>query len=207
VTERPMPAADGELFAALREIDEPAQRRLHARLVAQADEAGILDVAYDVIDTPVGPLLLAATGSGLVRVAYGCEDHERVLDQLANTLSPRMLRAPTRLQDATRQLAEYFAGRRRRFDLPLDLRLAHGFRRAVLTQLARIGYGRTASYAAVAAASGKPKAVRAVGSACATNPLPVLVPCHRVVRSDGTLGGYVGGAAAKRTLLDLEAAA
>jgi methylated-DNA-[protein]-cysteine S-methyltransferase len=196
-----------ELFAALPEVDEETQRRLHTRLVAAADEAGILDVAYRTIDTPVGTLLLAATEKGLVRVAFAREDLDNVLDQLANKVSPRVLHAPARLDLAAREIEEYFAGRRSRFDLPLDYQLSHGFRRTVLSRLTDIGYGRTASYAAVAAAAGNPKAVRAVGTACATNPLPVVVPCHRVVRSDGSLGQYGGGTAAKRILLDLEAAA
>jgi methylated-DNA-[protein]-cysteine S-methyltransferase len=200
--------ADGrDLFAALPEVDEQAQRRLHARLAAAADEAGILDVAYRTVDTPVGPLLLAATERGLVRVAYTREDHDRVLDQLATGISPRVLRAPARLEGAAREIEEYFARRRSRFDLPLDFRLSHGFRRTVLSHLTEIGYGRTASYAAVAAAAGNPKAARAVGTACATNPLPVVVPCHRVLRGDGTIGQYVGGTEAKRALLTLEAAA
>ena len=118
-----------------------------------------------------------------------------------------MLHAPARLDATARELDEYFAGRRHSFDLPLDWQLAHGFRRTVLTHLTDIGYGRTASYAAVAQLAGNPKAVRAVGTACATNPLPVVLPCHRVLRSDGTQGGYVGGPAAKTTLLNLEAAA
>jgi len=206
MTARRSHAVDG-LFAALPEVDEEAQRRLHARLAAAADEAGILDVAYRVIDTPVGTLLLAATEKGLVRVAYAREDHDTVLDQLANNVSPRVLRAPARLDVATRQIDEYFAGRRRLFELPLDYQLSHGFRRAVLSHLPEIGYGTTASYAAIAAAAGNPKAVRAVGTACATNPLPVVVPCHRVVRSDGTLGQYVGGTDVKKALLMLEAAA
>ena len=130
-----------------------------------------------------------------------------VLDELARTVSPRVLSAPARLDGAARQIEEYFAGRRTLFDLPLDFRLARGFRRAVLTHLGDIAYGETASYTAVAAAAGNPKAVRAVGTACATNPLPLVVPCHRVVRSDGTVGQYVGGAEAKRALLRLEAAA
>lgn len=195
---------DGDLFAALPEVDEAAQRRLHARLAAAASAAGLLDVAYRTIDTPVGPLLLAATEQGLVRVAYTREDHERVLEQLAHRVSPRVLRAPARLDGAARELEEYFAGRRSRFDLPLDLQLAHGFRRTVLARLPEIGYGQTASYAAVAAAAGHPKAVRAAATACATNPLPVIVPCHRVVRSNGTIGQYIGGPEAKRTLLTLE---
>jgi methylated-DNA-[protein]-cysteine S-methyltransferase len=198
---------DHDLFAALPEVDEEAQRRLHARLAAAADGAGILDVAYRTIDTPVGRLLLAATGQGLVRVAYELEGHDLVLEQLADRVSPRVLQAPARLEGAARELEEYFAGRRSRFDVPLDFRLSHGFRRTVLSRLTEIGYGRTASYAAVAAAAGNPRAVRAVGSACRTNPLPVVVPCHRVVRSDGTLGRYAGGAEVKRALLALEAAA
>jgi methylated-DNA-[protein]-cysteine S-methyltransferase len=151
--------------------------------------------------------LLAATDQGLVRAAYAREDHDRVLQQLADTVSPRVLRAPARLDLAAREIEEYFVGRRTRFDLPLDFRLSAGFRRTVLAQLPDIAYGTTATYAAIAAAAGNPKAVRAVGSACATNPLPLVVPCHRVVRSDGTIGQYVGGVDAKQTLLTLEAAA
>jgi methylated-DNA-[protein]-cysteine S-methyltransferase len=201
------PGSDGDPFAALPQIDDDAQRRLHTRLEAAAGAAGILDIAYRTIDSPVGPLLLAATEQGLVRVAYAREDHDAVLDRLAQLVSPRVLRAPARLERATREIEEYFAGRRSTFDLPLDLRLARGaFRRAVLSHLPEIGYGETASYAAIAAATGNPKAVRAVGTACATNPLPVVVPCHRVVRSDGTPGQYVGGTEAKSTLLTLEAA-
>jgi len=189
------------------DVDPADLDRLTARLALAADDAGLLDVAWTTVDTPVGPLLLAGTPQGLVRVAYGTEGHDAVLQTLADRISPRVLRAPARLSAAVRQLEEYFAGRRTAFELPLDLRLAAGFRRAVLTQLRQVGYGTTASYATVAAAAGSPRAVRAVGTACATNPLPVVVPCHRVVRSDGALGNYVGGVAAKRTLLDLEAAA
>jgi methylated-DNA-[protein]-cysteine S-methyltransferase len=181
--------------------------RLTSRLALAAEDAGLLDVAWTTMDTPVGPLLLAGTSEGLVRVAYSSEDHDAVLQSLADRISPRVLRAPARLDAAARQLDEYFAGRRTAFDLPLDLRLSAGFRRAVLTRLREVAYGTTASYATLAAATGSPRAVRAVGTACATNPLPVVVPCHRVVRSDGALGNYVGGVAVKRTLLDLEAAA
>ena len=181
--------------------------RLHARLERAAEDAGVLDVAYRTLDTPVGALLLAATERGLVRVAFAAEDHDAVLASIAARISPRILRAPGRLDDAARQLDEYFEGRRHAFDLPLDLSLATGFRRTVLAQLREIGYGHTASYAAVAVAAGSPRAVRAVGSACATNPLPVVVPCHRVVRSDGTIGQYLGGTDAKRALLRLESAA
>jgi methylated-DNA-[protein]-cysteine S-methyltransferase len=181
-------------------------RALHARLACEAERAGLLDVTYRTLDTPVGTLLLAATDAGLVRVAYAVEGHDAVLARLAERISPRVLAAPARLDPPAEQLEEYFAGRRRRFELALDWRLASGFRRAVLGQLAAgVGYGQTASYAALARLAGHPKAFRAAGSACATNPLPVVVPCHRVVRSDGGIGEYVGGADAKRALLSLEA--
>ena len=187
--------------------DEPARlERLHDRLTAEAAGEGLLDVAYRVVAPPVGRLLLAATTDGLVRVAFDREDHDAVLERLATTVSPRILRAPQRLDDAARQLDEYFGGTRRRFDLPVDFRLTQGFRRRVLEHLQDIAYGSTESYAMVAAASGSPAAVRAVGSACANNPIPVIVPCHRVVRSDGTIGQYLGGTEAKHTLLALEAA-
>jgi methylated-DNA-[protein]-cysteine S-methyltransferase len=182
-------------------------RRLHLQLATRAQEQGVLDVAYRTIDTPIGQLLLAATELGLVRVAFANEDHDLVLQALADRISPRILRSPDRLDDAAFELDEYFAGVRRSFDLPLDWQLSKGFRSTVLHALPHIGYGRTASYTDVASMAGNPRAVRAVGSACATNPLPVVVPCHRVVRSDGAMGGYLGGADAKRALLDLEAAA
>jgi methylated-DNA-[protein]-cysteine S-methyltransferase len=181
--------------------------RLHARLVAAAEADGSLDIAYRTLDSPLGSLLLAATPAGLLRVAYPSEGHDDVLAAIATRVSPRVLRAPARLDGAARELDAYFAGRRRSFDLALDLQLAHGFRRAVLDQLPTIDYGSTASYAAIAAAAGSPRAVRAVGTACATNPLPIVIPCHRVVRSDGSLGAYLGGVAAKQALLTLEAGA
>ena len=180
---------------------------LHQRLVTEADIAGLLDISYRTLDTPVGTLLLAATPSGLLRVAYQQEDLEKVLAELAVKVSPRILEAPGRLDGSVRQLEEYFDGRRHRFDLPLDLSLSSGFRRRVLDYLPAIAYGHTASYQVVASAVDNPRAVRAVGSACATNPLPLVIPCHRVIRSDGLIGSYLGGADAKRRLLELEAAA
>jgi methylated-DNA-[protein]-cysteine S-methyltransferase len=195
-----------DTFRTLPEVDPEATRRLHERLVAAAQRDGLLDLAYRTLDTPVGSLLLVATEQGLVRVAYAREDHDAVLARLADAVSPRILRAPARLDTVARQLDEYFTGTRRMFEVPLDFQLSKGFRRQVLAHLPEIGYGHTESYAQVAAAAGSPKAVRAVGTACATNPLPVVVPCHRVVRSDGSFGGYVGGEDAKRTLLTLEAA-
>lgn len=188
-------------------VDAGTLRRLHRRLEQAAEQADLIDVAYTTIDSPVGKLLLAATPKGLVRVAYDGEDHDRVLEALGQKLSPRILRAPKRLEEAAREIDEYFARRRRAFDVPLDLSLSHGFRRLVQTRLPEIGYGQTRSYRDMAELVGNPKAVRAVGTACATNPLPIVVPCHRVLRTDGTLGGYVGGIEAKTTLLDLEAAA
>src|SRR5215207_7918569 len=190
----------------LTAVDDVTLARLRHKLEQRATEAGLLDVAFRTIDSPVGPLLLAATQHGLVRVAYQREGHDAVLQALASRISPRILAAPRRLDNVARQLDEYFAGRRTAFDVALDRRLSAGFRRTVLDHLAAISYGHTESYAEVAAATGHPGAVRAVGSACATNPLPVVVPCHRVVRSDGSLGGYLGGLDVKRTLLELEAA-
>jgi methylated-DNA-[protein]-cysteine S-methyltransferase len=194
------------LRAAFGPEDAAVDPALLARLAARADRDGLVDVAWRSCESPIGPLLLAASPRGLLRVAFAREGHAEVLARLAAEVSPRILRAPHRLDAAARQLDEYFAGRRRRFELPLDLRLAHGFRRRVLAQLRRIDYGATASYAGIAKAAGSPAAVRAVGSACAHNPLPLVVPCHRVVRSDGEVGGYRGGSEAKRALLALEAA-
>lgn len=181
---------------------------LREKLVVDADSSGLLDVAYRFVDTPVGELLLAATKLGLVRVAYIADDDpDPILDELARRVSPRVLDAPHRLDSVVRQLDEYFSGTRTRFDVPLDLQLAHGFRRDVILKLPDIGYGRTASYREIAEAAGSPGAVRAVGTACARNPLPVVLPCHRVVRSDGSTGQYVGGVDAKQHLLWLESSA
>jgi methylated-DNA-[protein]-cysteine S-methyltransferase len=191
------------IFDPLATTDE-TMARLHDRLAVRAEEEHLLDVGYRTVDSPVGSLLLAATDRGLVRVAFAGEGHDAVLEMLARQVSPRILRAPRRLDLAARELDEYFAGSRTGFDLALDLRLAHGFRLEVLQHLREIGYGATESYAVVAAAAGSPRAVRAVGTACATNPVPVVVPCHRVVRSDGTAGAYRGGPEAKLTLLALE---
>jgi methylated-DNA-[protein]-cysteine S-methyltransferase len=186
-------------------VDEDDLQRLHARLERDAQAADLLDIAYRTVDSAVGPLLLAATPLGLLRVAFANEGHDSVLQNLAARISPRVLEAPTRLDAVARQLDEYFTGRRHSFDVALDWSLSHGFRRRVLEHLnTDIGYGATASYATVARLSGSPKAVRAVGTACATNPIPIFVPCHRVIRSDGTVGAYRGGPAAKRVLLDLE---
>jgi methylated-DNA-[protein]-cysteine S-methyltransferase len=180
--------------------------RLRARLADRAASDGLLDVAYRTMDSPAGPLLLAATPAGLVRVAFDRENHDDVLVELAGAISPRILRSPRGVDDVARQLDEYFAGRRRVFDVPVDLRLAKGFRRAVLEHLRSIPSAVTESYTAVARAAGNEKAVRAAGSACASNPIPLVVPCHRVVRRDGTHGQYRGGPEVKHALLTMEGA-
>jgi methylated-DNA-[protein]-cysteine S-methyltransferase len=188
-------------------VDPDHLRRLQRRLASAAEAEHLLDIAYRTVDTPVGRLLLAATETGLVRVAYANEDHDQVMQALADRISPRILHHPGRLDAAARELDQYFARRRRTFSIDIDWRLSTGFRATVLRHLSDIAYGHTASYTAVAQLAGSPKAARAVGTACATNPLPVIVPCHRVVKSDGSMGGYLGGLEAKATLLDLEAAA
>jgi methylated-DNA-[protein]-cysteine S-methyltransferase len=186
-------------------IDQDHLKRLHARLERDAQAGDLLDIAYRTVDSAVGSLLLAATPLGLLRVAFASENHDSVLQNLSARVSPRVLEAPTRLDPVARQLEEFFTGRRQSFDVALDWSLSHGFRRTVLEHLnSDIGYGSTTSYATLARLSGSPKAVRAVGTACATNPIPIVVPCHRVIRSDGAVGAYRGGPAAKRALLDLE---
>jgi methylated-DNA-[protein]-cysteine S-methyltransferase len=187
-------------------VDADTLTRLHRRVEQGAEQAGLVDVAFTTIDSPLGSLLLAATPKGLVRVAYASEGHDGVLQVLSEKLSPRVLRAPKRLDEVAREIDEYFGRRRRVFDLTLDLSLSRGFRQLVQMHLPEIGYGQTRSYRDVAELVGNPRAVRAVGTACATNPLPIVVPCHRVVRTDGTLGGYIGGPEAKTALLTMEAA-
>ena len=186
-------------------VDQDHLKRLHARLEREAQAGDLLDIAYRTVDSAVGPLLLAATPLGLLRVAVANESHDSVRQNLSQRISPRILEAPTRLDPVARQLEEFFTGLRHSFDVALDWSLSQGFRRTVLEHLnTDVGYGTTTSYAALASLSGSPKAVRAVGTACATNPIPIVVPCHRVIRSDGTVGAYRGGPAAKRVLLDLE---
>ncbi|MBO0926610.1 methylated-DNA--[protein]-cysteine S-methyltransferase [Cellulomonas sp. zg-ZUI199] len=186
--------------------EQATLRRLHARLVAEAQADGLLDVTYRVVDSPVGRLLVAAGETGVLRVAFEVQGHAAALDDLAARVGPRVLEGGARLDPVLRELDEYFAGRRRTFDVPVDLRLTRGFRRDVVAALTAVPYGATASYRQVATATGRPAAVRAVGTACALNPVPLLLPCHRVVRSDGSPGRYAGGEAAKRTLIGLERA-
>jgi len=193
-------------LAAARELDlEPAWRRLTDAFAARAAAEDLLDVAVERHDSPLGPLLLAATREGIVRLGFP-EEEDGFLDELARLISGRVLRAPRpSLTDARHQLDEYFDRRRTGFDVALDWRLTRGFRREVLTVTAGIPYGETLSYSQVAAEAGSPRAWRAAGSALATNPLPILVPCHRVLRGTGQIGPYRGGTEVKRLLLSLEA--
>jgi methylated-DNA-[protein]-cysteine S-methyltransferase len=175
-------------------------------IAERAAAEGLLDIAYAVVDSPLGPLVAATTPRGLVRLAYTGEvrGEDEVLEDLATRLSPRILESPARLDRARRELAEYFAGERKRFELPIDWSLTRGFTSEVLRQTARIGFGKTSTYAEVASRAGSPRAVRAAGNALGANPLPVVVPCHRVLRTGGALGGYTGGIERKQFLLSLE---
>ena len=178
--------------------------QLKDRVIRAADAEGLLDVAYARYDAPVGELLLAATPRGLVKVSFDVEDPDATLAGLAAAISPRVLERPARLDGARRELDQYFAGRRREFDLPLDWRLSSGFRRRVLRATAKIPFGETSTYSRVAAAAGSPRAHRAAGTALGANPLPIVVPCHRVLRTGGALGGYGGGLEMKEELLRIE---
>jgi methylated-DNA-[protein]-cysteine S-methyltransferase len=192
------------LEAALRGTATDPSADLTAAL-ARAEAEDLVDVAYTVADSPIGPLLVAATPSGLVRLGFQTEDRDGILGDLAQRVSPRVLEAPARLDEARRELDEYFEGRRKSFELALDWQLSRGFRSEVLRKLyENVPYGETATYAEMAADAGRPRAYRAAGSAMGSNPIPVVVPCHRVVATGGGLGGYGGGLDMKRFLLKLE---
>ncbi|MGH2455811.1 MAG: methylated-DNA--[protein]-cysteine S-methyltransferase [Candidatus Limnocylindria bacterium] len=175
-----------------------------AELSRRAQEAGLLDVAYATLDSPVGTLIVAVTPRGLVRVAYPGESDEAVLAELADRLSPRVLHAPERTDAVRRELDEYFGGTRRTFSTPLDWSLVRGFARGVLRATAQVPFGEVTSYGRMADAAGSPRAARAAGNALGSNPIPIVVPCHRVLHSGGGLGGYTGGLDRKRYLLTLE---
>jgi len=174
------------------------------RLMARAADEGLLDVAYTTADSPFGSLLLAQTKKGLVRVGLPNQDQDELLTDLAERVSPRVLEAPGRLDEVRRELDLYFEGRLDSFDLPLDWRLSSGFRQRVLRAINRIPYGQTRSYTEMARKAGNERAVRAAGTACGSNPIPLVVPCHRVLRTGGALGGYGGGLPMKESLLQLE---
>ncbi|HTU15120.1 MAG TPA: methylated-DNA--[protein]-cysteine S-methyltransferase [Solirubrobacterales bacterium] len=200
-----------ELERALGAADPvPADRwnRILSGLAERAEAEGLIDVAYEMHDSPFGELLIGATSAGLVRVGLAVQSQEEILRDLAERVSPRVLKASRPdISSARRQLDEYFAGDRHRFDLNLDWRLSSGFRREVLEATGHIPYGQTRTYRAVATEAGSPNAVRAAGTALATNPLPIVVPCHRVLRTDGQVGAYLGGTSMKESLLALEGGA
>ncbi len=174
------------------------------RLAQRASGEGLLDVAYATTDSPFGRLLLAQTPRGLVRVGLPNQDADQLLSELATKVSPRVLEAPAQLDEARRELDLYFEGKLDSFDLPLDWRLSDGFQLRVQKAIARIPYGETRNYTEMATKAGNVRAVRAAGTACGRNPIPVVVPCHRVLRSGGGLGGYGGGLPMKQGLLELE---
>ena len=174
------------------------------RLADRADQEGLLDIAYTMSDSPFGPLLLAATPRGLVKLSLPGHDPEEALEDLAARISPRLLEAPARLEEARRELDLYFEGKLTEFDLPLDWQLSKDFRRRALRAIDRIPYGKTRSYTEIARSAGNERAVRAAGTACGANPIPIVVPCHRVLRTSGALGGYGGGLPMKEALLELE---
>jgi methylated-DNA-[protein]-cysteine S-methyltransferase len=176
-----------------------------ARLAAQASDEGLLDVAYATVDTPLGEIVVAATDRGLVRVALPGESLEDVLTRLARDVSPRIMAYPRRLDEARRELDQYFEGRRERFELPLDWQLSHpGFYRRVLRATSKVPFGRVITYSDAAKRAGSPRAFRAAGSALGSNPIPIVVPCHRVIRSGGDVGNYGGGPEMKKFLLEHE---
>jgi methylated-DNA-[protein]-cysteine S-methyltransferase len=175
------------------------------RFLERANAKGLLDVAVTTMDSPIGTLLLMATPKGLVRIAFDYENRDEVLGEVAMRVSPRILDAPRRLDPVRRELERYFAGKLRDFEVPIDWSLSGDFTRKVLRRTARIPYGSVASYGEVAVGIGTPRGARAVGNALGSNPIPVVVPCHRVVRTGGAIGGYGGGLPRKRWLLDLEA--
>ncbi|HSC51395.1 MAG TPA: methylated-DNA--[protein]-cysteine S-methyltransferase [Gaiellaceae bacterium] len=178
---------------------------LDRRFRDAAAAAGLLDVAYELHDSPVGTLFVAVTDRGVCEIHYDA-DPEAEADRLARLFGTRVLRAPRPTDDARRQLDEYFAGTRRAFDLDVDLGSARDFGRTVLEQLARVPYGELTTYGTLAGRAGKPRAARAVGTIMNRNPVPIVLPCHRVVGSSGALVGYAGGLDRKRLLLELEGA-
>jgi len=174
------------------------------RLTARAAEEGLLDVAYATADSPFGPLLLARTPKGLVRLGLPNQDADQLLAELAERVSPRVIEAPAQLDEVRRELNLYFEGKLESFDLPLDWQLTDGFQGRVQRAIAAIPYGETRNYTEMAIRAGNERAVRAAGTACGRNPIPVVVPCHRVLRTSGALGGYGGGLPMKQALLELE---
>lgn len=193
-------------LAARMEVPAIDTDLLRAAIARRAAEDGLLDVAYGTYDSPLGPLTVFVTPSGLVRLSYPGEPIESQLDELAALISPRVMAAPERTDEVRRQLDGYFGGTRRDFELPIDWRLLRGFRGQVLRATARIPFGKVSSYREIATNAGSPNAYRAAGNALGSNPVPIVVPCHRVLHAGGGLGGYTGGLERKRFLLELEGA-
>jgi methylated-DNA-[protein]-cysteine S-methyltransferase len=207
------PLTEKQLEKMLRQVPTGADLdRAVQGVLARAERDGLIDVAYAHVDSPFGDLIVARTDRGVVEVALPThrgnkQDEDAVLEQLASQVSPRVLESPSRLDDERRQLDEYFEGKRERFDVPVDWALTpKGFRNRALHAVARIPYGKVKTYAEIAKAAGNPRAFRAAGTACGHNPVPLIVPCHRVVQSGGGIGNYGGGPEMKRALLDLEGA-
>jgi methylated-DNA-[protein]-cysteine S-methyltransferase len=195
-----------ELEQALERVGPVDASAAQERFLRRAIEEGLVDVAYAPVDSPVGELVAAVTPRGLVRLAYEDGRGDAVLSELAARVSPRVIEAPARLDDVRRQLDEYFVGRRQSFDLGIDWTLARGFTRRVLQSTAKVPFGELATYREVASGAGNAAAVRAAGNALGANPMPIVVPCHRVVRTGGAMGGYTGGVERKEYLLSLEGA-
>ena len=193
----------------MRAMIPPSSDRAGAAAAAARFAAtAVPDVSYAVIDLPVGRVVAARTARGLVRIAYDDLNGgiDQILQRLADRLSPRILEAPGRLEDVQRELERYFAGDLRRFTVPLDWALVGGFATSVLRATAAIPYGEVSTYGAISTAVGRPGASRAAGNALGSNPIPIVIPCHRVLRSGGGLGGYTGGLHRKQALLAVEAA-
>jgi methylated-DNA-[protein]-cysteine S-methyltransferase len=201
--EREMDTMQKELKRMASGFDERSAK-LAAALDQVARRRGLLDVAYSLADSPFGKLLVAVTPNGVIEIEYPNHDFDRALEDLAARVSPRVLESPRATERVRRQLEEYFAGNRRSFTVGVDLSLVHGFTRKVLEQTARIPFGAVSTYREVATGAGSPLAVRAAGNALGSNPIPIVVPCHRVLRTGGGLGGYTGGIERKVKLLELE---
>jgi methylated-DNA-[protein]-cysteine S-methyltransferase len=186
------------------DIGELDTERFLTKFGERAAAEGLLDVAFAPMDSPLGQLLVFVTPRGVLKITYETEATEAALDEVAERVSPRILNAPERTDEVRRELDEYFAGARRRFDLPVDWSLVRGFAQGVLRATARVPFGETTTYRQVAEAAGSPRASRAAGNALGSNPIPIVVPCHRVLHSGGGLGGYAGGLERKKALLTIE---
>jgi methylated-DNA-[protein]-cysteine S-methyltransferase len=196
---------EAELRAAAERNGRPSSTRAAGGFVRRAVDEGLVDIAYATTPSPVGDLLVASTKKGLVKVSFlGFRSRDEVLRRLADNVSPRVMEALEKVDGIRRELDEYFEGKRHEFDVPLDLALVKGFQTKILEATTRIPYGQHLSYKEVAAKAGNANASRAAGNALGANPIPIVIPCHRVWAAGGALGGYTGGVERKRVLLELE---